>query len=110
MTPNPDTRLNAADFTILLGELDRAERRVQELEEALTAERRAANVFRREASALRQGPPTDEEVERAAKAVRNRHKGFPDAWDEYTAEVVRRTYLADARLALEAAREPDGKT
>ena len=35
MTPNPDTRLNAADFTILLGELDRAERRVQELEGAL---------------------------------------------------------------------------
>jgi hypothetical protein len=73
MTPNPDTRermkaaWEASHGWAWTGSVPAertaaemfdagfacAERRVQELEEALTAERRAANVFRREASALR---------------------------------------------------------
>jgi hypothetical protein len=96
VTPNPDTREERAPTYGLALRLDRAERRVQELEEALANERKTL---------LRPfGPPTDEEVERAAWSLCS-HFAEPGAEVVFDAPGDSPAWRAIARAALEAARK-----
>jgi hypothetical protein len=50
--------------------------------------------------------PSEEEVERGARAIMNKRRGFPDAWDEYSTNAQRMFACEEFRAGLRAAREP----